>query len=87
MERADVNPIWSIVTEMQFKRGSPETPNGPLYIKHSISKVHVEFLGPNGLVKSDKVRLALYGMKPGAEYEIRTHVAEEIYIIPAGNVD
>ena len=71
---------------MQFKWGSPETPNGPLYIEHSISKVHVEFLWPNGLVKSDKVRLALYGMKPGAEYEIRTHAAEEIYITLAGDV-
>ena len=72
---------------MQFNWPPPETSNDPLYIKHSISKVHVELLGPNGLVKSDKVRLALYGMKPGAEYEIRTHVAEEIYIIPAGDVD
>ena len=50
-------------------------------------KGHVEFLGPNGLVKSDKVCLALYGMEPDAEYEIRTYVAEEIYIIPAGDVD
>ena len=87
MERADANPICKLIIEMQFKCGPPETSNGPLYIKHSISKVHVELLGPNGLVKSDKDRLALYGMKPGAEYEIRTHVAEEIYIILAGDVD
>ena len=72
---------------MQFNWGPPKTSNDPLYIKHNISKVHVELLEPNGLVKSDKVRLALYGMKSGAEYEIRTHLAEEIYIIPAGDVD
>ena len=72
---------------MQFKWGPPGTPNGPLDIKHSISKVHVELLGPNGLVKSDKVRLGLYGMKPSAEYEIRTHAEEKIYIILTGDVD
>ena len=72
---------------MQFKWGSPETPNGPIYIKHSISKVHVEFLGPNGLVKSDKVRLGLYGMEPGVECGIRKHSAKEIYIMLADDVD
>jgi len=72
---------------MQFKWGPPNIPNSPLDIKHSISKVHVELLGPNGLVKSDKVSLGLYGMKPSAEYEIRTHAAEEISIILAGDVD
>ncbi len=72
---------------MQFKWGPPATPNGPLDIKHSISKVHVELLGPNGLVKSDKVCFGLYGIKPGAEYRIRTHAAEEIYIMLAGDVD
>ena len=66
---------------MQFKWGPPATPNGPLDIKHSISKVHVELLGPNGLVKSDKVRLSPYGMKPDSGYGIRTHAAEKIYII------
>ena len=65
----------------------PETSNDTLYIKHSISKVHVELLGPNGLVKSDKVCFGLYGIKPGAEYRIRTHAAEEIYIMLAGDVD
>ena len=87
MERADANPICKLITEMQFNWAPPQTSSNPLYIKHSISKVHVELLGPNGLIKSDKVRLGLYGMKPGAEYGIRTHAAEEISIMLAGDVD
>ena len=87
MERADANPICKLITEMQFYWAPPETSSDPLYIKHSISKVHVELLGPNGLVKSDKVRLGLFGMKPDSEYGIRTHAAEEIYIMLAGDVD
>ena len=76
---------------MQFKWGSPETPNGPIYIKHSISKVHIELLEPNGLVKSDKVRLGLYGMEPGVECGIRRHAEEKeeegIYKILASDVN
>ena len=87
MEHADANPICKLITEMQFNWAPPEIPNDPLYIKHSISKVHVELLGPNGLVKSDKVCLGLYDMKPGAEYRVRTHAAEKIYIMLAGDVD
>ena len=87
MERADANPICKLITEMQFNWAPPQTSSHPLYIKHSISKVHVELLGPNGLIKSDEVRLGLYDMKPGAEYGIRTHAAEEIYIMLAGDVD
>ena len=87
MERADANPICKLITEMQFHWATPKTSSGPLYIKHSISKVHIELLGPNELVKSEKVRLGLYGMKPGSEYGIRTHAAEEIYIMLAGDVD
>ena len=87
MERTNANLICKLITEMQFNWAPPETSSDPLYIRHSISKVHVELLGPNGLVKSDKVRLGLYGMKPGAEYGIRTHAAEEIYIMLAGDVD
>ena len=87
MERADANPICKLITEMQFNWAPPQTSSDPLYIKHSISKVHVELLGPNGLVKSNKVRLGLYGMKPGAEYGIRTRAAEEIYKMLFGDVD
>ena len=41
-------------------------------------------LGPNGLIKSDIVRIGLYGMLSQSEYGIRTHPAEEIYIGLAG---
>ena len=50
----------------------------------SILKVHVELLGPDGLVHSDSLRLGLYGMQPGCDYGIRTHPAEEIFVMVAG---
>ena len=51
---------------------------------HSLPKVHVELLGPDGLIKSNSVRLGLYGMLPNFEYGIRTHPAEEVFIMLAG---
>ena len=86
MERADANLICKLITEVQLDWGPPETSNDPVYIKHSISMVHVELLGPNELVKPDKGRLGLYDMEPGAEYGIRTHPTEEIYIMLADDV-
>ena len=41
-------------------------------------------VGPDGLVKSKALRLGLYGMLPNSEYGVRTHPAEEIYIMLAG---
>ena len=69
---------------MPFDWRSPETSKSPLYAKHSIFKSHVELVGPDGLVKSEAVRLGLYGMLPHSEYGVRTHPAEEIYIMLAG---
>lgn len=87
MARIDAHPICKLIAEMPFNWVPPQTSNDPLYSKHSISKVHVELLGPGGIVNSDEVRLGLYGMMPNAEYGIRMHAAEEIYIMLAGAVD
>ena len=54
---------------------------------HSLRKAHVELVGPDGLVESDSIRLGLYGMKPGANYGIRTHPAEEVFVMMAGRAD
>ena len=64
--------------------GTPETSKSPLYAKHRIFKSHVELVGPDGLVKSESVRLGLYGMPPEPEYGIRTHPTEEISFMLAG---
>ena len=87
MERAGAHPICKLISEMQFNWGPPETSSSPLYVKHSPSKVNVKLLGPNGLVKSDKVRLGLYGMKPDYGYGIRTHAAKKIYTMLSGEVN
>ncbi|MEO0327432.1 MAG: dimethylsulfonioproprionate lyase family protein [Pseudomonadota bacterium] len=80
----DALPICSLIAEAPFNWEPPRTINDPLYVEHSVSKAHIELLGPEGLVKSDTIRLGLYGMKPNSEYGNRTHPAEEIYIMLAG---
>lgn len=87
MARADAHPICKLITELAFNWVPPKTSADPLYFEHSRSKVHVELLGPDGLIKSDRIRMGLYGMLPNAEYGIRTHPAEEIFIMLAGEVD
>jgi hypothetical protein len=87
MSQANAHPICKMITQIPFNWAPPQTSNDPLYVEHSTSKVHVELLGPAGLVKSSTVRLGLYGMLPNSEYGLRTHPAEEIYIMLAGQAD
>ena len=85
MQYEYAHPICSLILEIPFDWAPPETSNSRLYKQHSIFKARVELLGPDGLVHSNKVRIGLYGMLPHSEYDIRTHPAEEIYIMLAGN--
>ncbi|MDP5348599.1 MAG: dimethylsulfonioproprionate lyase family protein, partial [Paracoccaceae bacterium] len=78
MTRPDALPVCSLIAALPFDWAPPQTSSTPLYVEHSRAKVHVELLGPDGLIRSDRVRLGLYGMTPHAEYGIRTHPAEEI---------
>ncbi|MDC1120870.1 dimethylsulfonioproprionate lyase family protein [Alphaproteobacteria bacterium] len=84
MQQSDAHPLCGDIVEMPLDWRPPETSKSPLYAKHSIFKSHVELVGPDGLVKSESIRLGLYGMVPNSEYGIRTHPAEEIYIMLAG---
>ena len=84
LQQPDAHPLCSDIIGMPFDWRPPETSNSPLYAKHSIFKSHVELVGPDGLVKSKALRLGLYGMLPNSEYGVRTHPAEEIYIMLAG---
>ncbi len=81
----NAHPICSDILKIPFNWSPPKTSTDKLYQKHSVFKSHVELLGPDGLLKSDVVRLGLYGMLPASEYGIRTHPAEEIYIMLAGD--
>ena len=84
MQKSDAHPLCGDIVGMPLDWRPPETSKNPLYAKHSIFKSHVELVGPDGLVKSELIRLGLYGMLPNSEYGIRTHPADEIYIMLAG---
>ena len=84
MKQADADPVCDSLLQFPFDWAPPQTSLDPLYTHHSSFKSHIELLGPDGLLKSEVVRLGLYGMLPESEYGIRTHEAEEIYIMLAG---
>ena len=84
MQQSNAHPLCGDIIEMPFDWRPPETSKSPLYAKHSIFKSHVELVGPDGLVKSESIILGFYGMLPNSEYGVRTHPAEEIYIMLAG---
>jgi hypothetical protein len=85
MSQDDAHPVCDLIREMPFHWAPPETSKDPLYKQHSSFKAHVELLGPSGLVSSSNIRLGLYGMLAQSEYGIRTHPAEETYIMLAGH--
>lgn len=87
MRETNAHPCCEIIAATGLQWAPPTTSPDPTYTAHSLAKVHVELLGPTGLVPSDTVRIGLYGMLPHAEYGIRTHPAEEIYIMLAGQAD
>lgn len=85
MSEPDAHPVCKLIAQTPLSWAPPQTSNDPDYIAHSAPKLHVELLGPDGLVASDSVRLGVYGILPGAEYGIRTHPAEEIFVMLAGS--
>ena len=85
MAQQNAHPLCPLISSLPFHWAPPQTSSDPLYQNHSHFKAHVELLGPNGLVASSKVRIGLYGMLPNYEYGLRTHPAEEIYIMLAGS--
>ena len=83
----DAHPICQLISQFPFEWVPPTTSDDPAYVAHSLAKVHVELIGPQGIVRSDSIRLGLYGMAPDKEYGIRTHLAEEVFIMIAGEAD
>jgi len=83
----DAHPVCRLIAEAKFDWSPPTTSDDPKYIADSIAKAHVELIGPDGLVKSDAIRMGLYGMLPGFAYGIRTHLAEEVFVMLAGEAD
>jgi mannose-6-phosphate isomerase-like protein (cupin superfamily) len=87
MTRSDAHKVCKDILDIPFEWLPPETSDDPLYVAHSHSKAHVELLGPDGIIQSNNVRLGLYGILPNSEYGIRTHPAEEVFIMLAGEAD
>jgi hypothetical protein len=84
MENTNAHAVCEIIRTTPLPWLPPQTSTDPIYVAHSLPKVHVELLGPDGLIKSNSVRLGLYGMLPNFEYGIRTHPAEEVFVMLAG---
>lgn len=82
--KEDALPVCRLIAESRFPWAPPQTSSDPKYIEHSLPKVHIELLGPEGLIKFDGLRLGLYGMLPNFEYGVRTHPAEEVFLMLAG---
>ena len=87
MTKENAIPICADILKVPFAWVPPKTSDAPLYTAHSHSKVHVELLGPQGIINSKIVRLGLYGILPNSEYGIRTHPAEELFIMLAGQAE
>ncbi len=87
MTNEDAFSICLDILKVPFAWVPPKTSDDPLYTAHSHSKVHIELLGPQGIIKSKLVRLGLYGIFPNSEYGIRTHPAEELFIMLAGQAE
>jgi hypothetical protein len=87
MTVSDADPACETILDAALPWAPPKTSTDPLYVEHSKAKVHVELIGPQGLARATDIRLGLYGMLPGAEYGLRTHPAEEVFVILAGEVD
>ncbi len=81
----DAHPVCQLFKTIPFNWTPPQTSKDPLYQQHSTFKAHVELVGPTGLVPSSEIRLGIYGMRAHSEYGIRTHPAEEMYVMLAGN--
>ncbi|MDJ0614518.1 MAG: dimethylsulfonioproprionate lyase family protein [Rhizobiaceae bacterium] len=86
-EEPDAHPVCDLIANTQFEWAPPTTSDDPKYIADSTAKAHVELIGPDGLVKSNQIRMGLYGMLAGHEYGIRTHLAEEVFVMLAGEAD
>lgn len=81
------HPVCPLISRTGLPWALPETSDDAQYRRDSKKKMIVELIGPNGLMQSDTIRLGLYGILPGVNYGYRTHPAEEIFIMLAGEAD
>ncbi len=87
MTSENANEVCKNILKIPFEWTSPTTSDDTHYIAISDKKALVELLGPEGIIKSENIRLGLFGILPNTEYGIRTHPAEEIFIMLAGQAE
>ncbi len=87
MAAEGAHPCCSILASAPLPWAPPITSDDPDYLAVSTRKALVELIGPEGLVKSNDIRMGVYGIQPGVDYGIRTHPAEEIFVTIAGRAD
>lgn len=87
MQAPDAHACCDIIAKAPLPWLPPLTSDDPDYIRVSTRKVLVELIGPEGLVKSESIRMGVYGIQPQVEYGIRTHPAEEIFVMLAGRAE
>ena len=87
LAESDAHPVCRLLADTPLPWCPPEISSDPRYVEHSLPKIHVELIGPDGFSHSDEFRIGLYGMLPGHEYGIRTHPAEEVFVMLAGECD
>ena len=68
MTSGTAHNICQDILQIPFSWAPPNTSDNPLYVAHSHSKAHVELLGPQGIITSQKIRLGLYGILPVSEF-------------------
>ncbi|MCV6593106.1 MAG: dimethylsulfonioproprionate lyase family protein [Silicimonas sp.] len=84
LDAPDAHPCCNLIAHTALPWAPPPTSSDPAYVALARYKHHVSLIGPEGLVHSDRIRLGLYGLVPDADYGIRTHPAEEVFIMLAG---
>lgn len=84
LTQPDVPVVCKAIARTPLPWTPPTISNDPAYVALGKHKVHVELLGPGGLIPSDQLRVGLYGLLPDADYGIRTHPAEEVFVMLAG---
>ncbi|MEX0282327.1 MAG: dimethylsulfonioproprionate lyase family protein [Arenibacterium sp.] len=83
----DASPLCAKIATTSLPWASPKTSEDPRYRQLGHTKTYVELIGPGGIVRDETIRLGLYGIRSNVEYGIRTHPAEELFVMLAGEAD
>lgn len=84
MTAPDAHPLCDLIAKTPLPWVVPATSDDPDYARASTKKLIVELIGPDALIRSNDIRVGLYGIGPGVDYGLRTHPAEEIFVMLAG---